>query len=159
MLKTRNEPNEWLSIHYQCTIHHRQNKSLLLRWIMKVKIRTILELLWKTWNDSLTDFQVGLIFDPAGVLLDEWGWNWNALKKVYGKDFIKDEVPSQRECLKQKLEGAHTEFSVMKTLSLLKKLKRICLKHLTQFIFIALKTNFGSGTSWLSFHKSLNCLC
>ena len=89
MLKTRNEPNEWLSIHYQCTIHHRQNKSLLLRWIMKVKIRTILELLWKTWNDSLTDFQVGLIFDPAGVLLDEWGWNWNALKKVYGKDFIK----------------------------------------------------------------------
>ena len=45
------------------------------------------------------------------------------------------------------LEGAHTELSAMKTLSLLKKLKRVCFKHLTHFIFIGSKTNFGSDIS------------
>ena len=29
------------------------------------------DLFWRTWNDALADFQAGLIFDPAGVLLDE----------------------------------------------------------------------------------------
>ena len=47
------------------------------------------ELFWRTWNDTLADFQTGLTFDPAGVLLDEQGCNWNALKEVYGEDFIK----------------------------------------------------------------------
>ena len=46
------------------------------------------ELFWRTWNDALADFQAGLIFDPAGVILDERGCNWNALKEVYGEDFI-----------------------------------------------------------------------
>ena len=36
----------------------------------------------------MTDFQAGTTFDPADILLDERGCNWNALKKVYGKDFI-----------------------------------------------------------------------
>ena len=54
-------------------MHHQplRKQIILARWIMKVKIRTILELLWKTWNDSLADFQAGLTFDPAGVLLYE----------------------------------------------------------------------------------------
>ena len=47
------------------------------------------ELFWRTWNDALADFQTGLTFDPAGVLLDEQGCNWNTLKEVYGEDFIK----------------------------------------------------------------------
>ena len=29
------------------------------------------ELFWKTWNDSLADFQAGLTFGLAGALLDE----------------------------------------------------------------------------------------
>ena len=29
------------------------------------------ELFWRTWNDTSADFQAGLTFDPAGVLLDE----------------------------------------------------------------------------------------
>ena len=45
------------------------------------------ELFWRTWNDALADFQAGLTFE-AGVLLDERGCNWNALKEVYGEDFI-----------------------------------------------------------------------
>ena len=46
------------------------------------------ELFWRTWSDALADFQAGLIFDPTGVILDERGCNWNALKEVYGEDFI-----------------------------------------------------------------------
>ena len=46
------------------------------------------ELFWRTWNDALAGFKAGLIFDPAGVILDERGCNWNALKEVYGEDFI-----------------------------------------------------------------------
>ena len=46
------------------------------------------ELFWRNWNDVLADFQAGLTFNPARVLLDERGCNWNALKEVYGKDFI-----------------------------------------------------------------------
>ena len=46
------------------------------------------ELFWRTWNDTLTDFQTGLTFDPAGVLLDERGSHWNTQKEVYGEDFI-----------------------------------------------------------------------
>ena len=46
------------------------------------------ELFWRTWNDALADFKAGLIFDPAGVILDERGCNWNALKEVCGEDFI-----------------------------------------------------------------------
>ena len=55
------------------SMHHQplRKQIILARWIMKVKIRTILELLWKNWNDSLADFQAGLTFDPAGVLLYE----------------------------------------------------------------------------------------
>ena len=46
------------------------------------------EIFWRTWNDVLADFQAGQTFDSAGVILDERGCNWNALKEVYGKDFI-----------------------------------------------------------------------
>ena len=46
------------------------------------------ELFWRTWNDALADFQAGLTFDLAQVLLNEGGCNWNALKEVYDKDFI-----------------------------------------------------------------------
>ena len=46
------------------------------------------ELFWRTWNDALADFQAGLTFDPAGVLLDERGCNWNGLKEVYRENFI-----------------------------------------------------------------------
>ena len=46
------------------------------------------ELFWGTWNDALADFQAGLTFDLAGVLLDEGGCNWNALKEAYGDDFL-----------------------------------------------------------------------
>ena len=147
------------------SMHHQplRKQIILARWIMKVKIRTILELLWKTWNDSLADFQAGLTFDPAGVLLYEWGYNWNALMEVSGKDFITRWSSLSKRMLEAKtevqLEGAHTELSAMKTLSLLKKLKRVCFKHLTHFIFIARKTNFGSDISWLSFYKTLDCLC
>ena len=28
------------------------------------------ELFLRTWSDTLADFQAGLIFDPAGVILD-----------------------------------------------------------------------------------------
>ena len=46
------------------------------------------ELFWRTWNDALADFQAGLTFDLARVLLDEGECNWNALKEVYDEDFI-----------------------------------------------------------------------
>ena len=36
----------------------------------------------------MADFQAGITFDSAGVILDERGCNCNALKEVYGKDFI-----------------------------------------------------------------------
>ena len=45
------------------------------------------ELFWRTWDDALADFQVGLTFDPAEVIQDERGCNWNALKEVYGENF------------------------------------------------------------------------
>ena len=45
------------------------------------------ELFWRTWDDALADFQAGLKFDPAGVIQDERGCNWNALKEVYGENF------------------------------------------------------------------------
>ena len=48
------------------------------------ELRIMPRLFWRTWNDALA----GLAFDPAGVLLDERGCNWNALKEVYGEDFI-----------------------------------------------------------------------
>ena len=46
------------------------------------------ELFCRTWNDALADLQAGITFDPAGVILDERGCNWNALKEIYGKDVI-----------------------------------------------------------------------
>ena len=46
------------------------------------------ELFCRTWNDALADLQAGITFDPAGVILDERGCNWNALKEAYGKDVI-----------------------------------------------------------------------
>ena len=46
------------------------------------------ELFWRPWNDALADFQAGLTFDLARVLLDEGECNWNALKEVYDEDFI-----------------------------------------------------------------------
>ena len=46
------------------------------------------DLFWRTWNDALADFQAGLTFDPAGIIVDEQGFNWNALKEVYGEEFI-----------------------------------------------------------------------
>ena len=46
------------------------------------------ELFQRTWNNAQADLRAGLTFDPAGVSLDERGCNWNALKEVYGKDFI-----------------------------------------------------------------------
>ena len=33
------------------------------------------ELFWRTWNDALADFQAGLTFDLAQVLLNEGGCN------------------------------------------------------------------------------------
>ena len=36
----------------------------------------------------MADLQAGITFDPAGVILDERGCNWNALKEIYGKDVI-----------------------------------------------------------------------
>ena len=46
------------------------------------------ELFWRTWNFALADFQAGLRFDPDGVLLDELGCNRNAVKEIYGEEFI-----------------------------------------------------------------------
>ena len=46
------------------------------------------ELFQRTWNNAQADLRAGLTFDPAGVSFDERGCNWNALKGVYGKDFI-----------------------------------------------------------------------
>ena len=46
------------------------------------------ELFQRTWHNAQSDLRAGLTFDSAGVLLDERGCNWNALKEVYGKDFI-----------------------------------------------------------------------
>ena len=74
------------------------------------------ELFWKTWNDSLADFQAGLTFDLAGALLDEWGCNWKALKEIYGKVFITRWSSLSKRVLEAKtevqVEDAHTEFSV-----------------------------------------------
>ena len=54
----------------------------------KSKNKDNCELFWRTWNDALADFQDGLKFDPAGVLPAERECNCNALKEVYGQDFI-----------------------------------------------------------------------
>ena len=37
----KRETNEWLSLQFQCVINYWENKSFLPRWIVNVKIRTI----------------------------------------------------------------------------------------------------------------------
>ena len=41
-----------------------------------------------TWNEALSEFQEGLTFDSTGVILDERGSNWNAIKEIYGEEFL-----------------------------------------------------------------------
>ena len=41
-----------------------------------------------TWNEALLEFQEWLTFDSTGVILDERGSNWNAIKEFYGEEFL-----------------------------------------------------------------------
>ena len=41
-----------------------------------------------TWNEALLGFQEGLTLDPRSVILDERGSNWNAIKEVFGEEFL-----------------------------------------------------------------------
>ena len=103
------------------------------------------ELFWRTWNDALADFKAGLIFDPAGVILDERGCNWNALKEVYGEDFITRCSSCEfhfKESVNRRLKK--TVFSGEKSANRFRSLSKRMLETQTQVQFEDARTELGA---------------
>ena len=103
------------------------------------------DLFWRTWNDALADFQAGLIFDPAGVILDERGCNWNALKEVYGEDFITRCSSCEfhfKESVNRRLKK--TVFSGEKSANRFRSLSKRMLETQTQVQFEDARTELGA---------------
>ena len=47
------------------------------------------ETFWNLWNEALSSgLEEGYMLNPAGLILDEKGSNWNAIKNVFGCEFI-----------------------------------------------------------------------
>ena len=47
------------------------------------------ETLWNLWNETLSsDLKERYMLQPAGLMLDEKGSNWNAIKYVFGFEFM-----------------------------------------------------------------------
>ena len=48
------------------------------------------KMFWNCWNTVLQEHsnKLSYTFSPTGIILDERGCNWKALKEVYAKEFV-----------------------------------------------------------------------
>ena len=65
-----------------------QKKIPLATMDCEKEYRINAKIFFATWNEALSEFQEGLTFDPTGVILNERDSNWNAIKEIYGEEFL-----------------------------------------------------------------------
>ena len=56
----------------------------------------ISETFWNLWNEALSNvLGERYVFNPAGLMLAEKGWNWNAIKIIFRCEFMERYISCQ----------------------------------------------------------------
>ena len=80
-----------LSLSLYHTLLHKQ--SLLATVHCESENKENPETFWNLWNEALSSsLEKRCMFNPAGLILDDKGLNWNAIKNVFGCEFVERSI-------------------------------------------------------------------